>query len=435
MQPGAAIRAGPAGGNDPRFLPRAGRQEQRQGDGQSDRWPGDTVKPSVNAECTAGCGADEGGSRRSLASVALVHTPNEDANTSMRLYAEQLGSHLEGRGVAVQHVRFSYGSGGRPGGLDVAGRLGSLWCRFVQAPRRLKGLDADVVHIVDHAHAHLVAAAGSARSIVTCHDLILLVLAEGRLRTPHRDPLGMASFRYSTSFLRRAAAVIADSECTGRDAARLLGVNPGRVHVIAPGLNGDFERARDGRETTRARLGWVSPVLLHVGHTDFYKNLEGCLDVLARLRKGGIEAQFVHVGPPLRPRQRALAEHLGVARHVQDMGQVSFEILRAAYGAADVLLFPSWYEGFGWPALEAMASGLPVVCSNAGALPELVGDAARMAEPEDIDGLADAVGEVLADSRLAADLRARGVRRAASFRWESTAARVAALYDRVRGGE
>jgi glycosyltransferase involved in cell wall biosynthesis len=228
--------------------------------------------------------------------------------------------------------------------------------------------------------------------------------------------------------------VIADSECTGRDAVRLLDVDPGRVRVIAPGLNGNFEQARDDREATRARLGWVTPVLLHVGHTDFYKNLEGCLAVLARVRRRGIEARFVHVGAPLRPRQRALGEHLGVLRHVQEVGHVPFEILRAIYGAADVLLFPSWYEGFGWPPLEAMASGLPVVCSNAGALPELVGDAARTAAPEDMDGLADAVGEVLGDPRLAADLRARGVQRAASFRWESTAARVADVYDSVRAG-
>ncbi len=382
----------------------------------------------------APCAAGQGIPRRLPVNVALVHTPNEDANTSMRLYADQLGTHLEGRGLAVQHVRVSSGSGGRPGGSAIVGRLASLWCRFVRAPRALKGLSADVVHLVDHAHAHLVAAAGPARTVVTCHDLILLVLAEGRLRTLHRSPLGIASFRYSTSFLRRAAAVIADSECTGRDAVRIIGVDPGRVHVIAPGLNADFERARDDREATRARLGWVTPVLLHVGHTDFYKNLEGCLEVLARVRKRGIEVRFVHVGAPLRPRQRALAERLGVAGQVQDMGPVSFEVLRAVYGAADVLLFPSWYEGFGWPPLEAMASGLPVVCSNAGALPELVGDAARTAAPDDVDGLTDAVGDVLADSRLAAELRACGVQRAGSFRWELAAERVAELYDRVRVG-
>jgi glycosyltransferase involved in cell wall biosynthesis len=352
----------------------------------------------------------------------------------MRLYAEQLGSHLEGRGLAVQRVRTSYAGGGRPGGPLVSGRLGSLWCRFVRAPGALKGLRADVVHLVDHAHGHLVGAAGPGRTVVSCHDLILLLLAAGRLRTAHRDRLGTASFRYSTSFLSRAAAVIADSERTARDALELLQLDPARVHVIAPGLNGNFEQARDDREATRARLGWVTPVLLHVGHTDFYKNLEGCLAVLARVRRRGIEARFVHVGAPLRPRQRALGEHLGVLRHVQEVGHVPFEILRAIYGAADVLLFPSWYEGFGWPPLEAMASGLPVVCSNAGALPELVGDAARTAAPEDMDGLADAVGEVLGDPRLAADLRARGVQRAASFRWESTAARVADVYDSVRAG-
>jgi alpha-1,3-rhamnosyl/mannosyltransferase len=236
--------------------------------------------------------------------------------------------------------------------------------------------------------------------------------------------------------MARARAVIAVSESTRRDLAELSGIDPAGVRVIPPGLNHAFRPEPGRREETRRRLGLPpGPIVLHVGQTGFYKNVEGCLRTVARLRAGGIDATFVRAGQPLRPSQRALAERLGVAPSLRELGPVSPEELAAIYAAADVLLFPSLYEGFGWPPVEAMASGLPVVCSRAGALGEVVGDAALTAEPEDAAQLAEHLAAVLNGGAVADGLRAAGLARAAGFDWARTSEQVAGVYGVVIGDE
>jgi glycosyltransferase involved in cell wall biosynthesis len=110
---------------------------------------------------------------------------------------------------------------------------------------------------------------------------------------------------------------------------------------------------------------------------------------------------------------------------------VTLPELVAAYGQADVLVMPSWYEGFGLPVLEAMACGLPVVAANRASLPEVVGDAGLLVEPDDLDGIAGAVTRIVADPALRADLRQRGLKRASEFTWERTAERTLAVYHAV----
>jgi glycosyltransferase involved in cell wall biosynthesis len=126
--------------------------------------------------------------------------------------------------------------------------------------------------------------------------------------------------------------------------------------------------------------------------------------------------------------QLALAERLGLDGAVRELGPVSEADLAALYNGADVLLFPSFYEGFGWPPLEAMASGLPVVCSRSGSLPEVVADAALTAEPEDVDGLAAQVAAVLTNPALASELRRRGLERSLHFSWPRATSEVLEVY-------
>ena len=178
---------------------------------------------------------------------------------------------------------------------------------------------------------------------------------------------------------------------------------PSRVTVIYPGLNHPFRPRPDEREQIRVRLGLPpGPLVLHVGQTGSTRTFPGCLRVLQRLRRGGLEITLVRGGKRMDPIQLELARRLGIDRAIVELGPVSADNLADLYTACDVLLFPSLYEGFGWPPLEAMASGLPVVCSRAGSLREVVGDAALTAEPEDVDRLADHVAAILADSSLAA---------------------------------
>ena len=134
------------------------------------------------------------------------------------------------------------------------------------------------------------------------------------------------------------------------------------------------------------------------------------------------------MGRALAGEERALADRLGVTASVVELGNVPDEEIPALYNAIDLLLFPSLYEGFGWPPLEAMASGTPVVCSRAGSLDEIVGDAALTADPEDIDALSWHAAAALTDGTLRATLIDRGLAHAARFNWDRAAEQMIALY-------
>jgi len=180
----------------------------------------------------------------------------------------------------------------------------------------------------------------------------------------------------------------------------------------------------------RRRYGLEGPFLLSVGSLEPGKNRERLLQAFARLQARGLKHTLVVAG------QRAwryegeapLARRLGLADSVRFLGHVPQADLPALYSAADLFVFPSLYEGFGLPALEAMACGTPVVASNVSALPEVVGDAALQVSPLDVEALADAIERLLRDDRLRADLRERGLERARQFSWEKAARRTAEVY-------
>jgi len=213
----------------------------------------------------------------------------------------------------------------------------------------------------------------------------------------------------------------------------LVGVPRARITVIAPGLNQPFAPDPARGAAFRQRHGIGDGLLaLQIGR-GFYKNITGVLRVVARLRADGHDVRLVRAGRALGGAERALAERLDVAGAVVELGAVPDRELPALYNAVDLLLFPSLYEGFGWPPLEAMASGTPVVCSRAGSLGDVVGDAALTADPEDVDTLAWHAGSVLGDARLRSALVARGLEHAARFRWDRAATEVIAVYRRVLG--
>ena len=151
--------------------------------------------------------------------------------------------------------------------------------------------------------------------------------------------------------------------------------------------------------------------------------------MLRRVRQQGIDLRLVRVGRALGGADRALADKLNVTSNVVELGAVTDDDIPALYNAVDLLLFPSLYEGFGWPPLEAtMASGTPVVCSRAGSLDEVVSDAALTADPEDVETLAWHVATVLTDDKLRGVLVERGLERAAQFSWDRAAAEMIAVY-------
>lgn len=347
----------------------------------------------------------------------------------MRLYAEHLGAALGRHGISITRVR--------PPNLvpDAWCRRSVAWAkldtyfgRFAVYPRLVRRLDADLVHIVDHGQGYLLAELDPRRTIVTCHDVILLVLAAGRIGGAKIPGIALQVLRISMEFVKRAALVVADSRQTRDDLVELVGIEPNKIVVIHPGLNQPFAPDPErGRALRSARGLGDGPLLLQIG-SQFYKNIPGVLRVLARLRTSGIDARVVRIGRALAGEERALAERLQVLGSVVELGAFPDEVMPALYNAVDLLLFPSLYEGFGWPPLEAMASGTPVVGSRAGSLDEVVGDAALTADPADVDGLASHAGALLGDGDLRARVVARGLAHAARFSWDRTATEMIAAY-------
>jgi glycosyltransferase involved in cell wall biosynthesis len=190
-------------------------------------------------------------------------------------------------------------------------------------------------------------------------------------------------------------------------------------------------------ERVRTRYQLDRPFVLYAGNVKPHKNLERVIDAFHRVRRAGLdELRLVIIGDEI-------SKHLGLRRavhrymlhqHVRFLGFVPDETLAVLYRLAAVFVFPSLYEGFGLPPLEAMASGTPVVTSNVSSLPEVVGDAAILVDPYDPQAIADGIVRVLSDARLRDDLKTRGLARVQDFSWARSVARVHAIYREVVAG-
>ncbi len=312
-------------------------------------------------------------------------------------------------------------------------RLDPYLARYVRGPlavARRRAAPA-VFHLTDHSYGHLAAITPPARTVISCHDLLVLRAREEPVGFRPR-PWTSARFSWSTSFLRRVARVVCGSEATRDDVIRLRGVAPDRVAVVPYGVSERFAPlGRAVRERVRAELGLSGPAMLHVDSGQRYKNAAATLRVLASVRAAGVPVSLVRIGPPLAAPDQQLAHQLRISGAVKALGRVSDERLIEVYSAADVLLFPSHTEGFGWPVLEAMACGMPVVTSRAPALAEVAGDAGLRADAGDVAGLATAVSAVLGDRQLAERLRRRGRERAGRHSWSRTADGYAGVYAAV----
>lgn len=275
---------------------------------------------------------------------------------------------------------------------------------------------------------------GRTRRIVTIHDAFAYIYPETHNR--------LDNWRYSWQLrhaARRAHAVITVSQCSRRDLVHYLGLEATRVQVTPEGVDPAFAPMSDSaaRRATLDRYGIRPPYLLYVGGINARKNIDRLFAAYARLREH-LPGLTLVIGGKRQWQTDAIdaaLQRLDLGHHVHFTGYVADADLPALYSAAEVFVFPSLYEGFGLPPLEAMACGTPVVTSNVSALPEVVGDAALTVDPFDTDALAAAIKRVITDAALCADLRRRGSERAAGFSWERTARATLAIYEHVLGDD
>jgi glycosyltransferase involved in cell wall biosynthesis len=285
-------------------------------------------------------------------------------------------------------------------------------------------LGLDVFHFCDQAAS---AFAPAARTVVTVHDLAMARLPEtfGRRRARYKAVMTRLA-------VSRAVLAIADSAATKDDLVALLGADPATVRVVPLGVEPRFAAAGEADAADAATaLGLAAPYLLYVGRLEPRKNLPVLVDAYAAARRRhGVTASLVLAGSPgwLDEDLPGRAAAAGVGEHVRLIGHVADRLLPGLLHGAVAVAYPSRYEGFGLPVLEAMAAGSPVVTSTVSSLPEVAGDATLLVDPDDTDGLAEALGRLAGDEALRARLSSAGRARAATFTWERTAAETVAVY-------
>jgi glycosyltransferase involved in cell wall biosynthesis len=264
--------------------------------------------------------------------------------------------------------------------------------------------------------------------VVTVHDLGYHYYPEAHTLTQN------VYLRWSTRYNARSAArVLADSEATRRDLVSLYRIREEKIRVVYPGRDEALVPVSDPMllERVYARHGVTGPYLLYVGTLHPRKNLVRLVQAFARLLRTGdlgttgpaSSLQLVLAGQKgwFYEEIYAQVRKLDLVDHVVFTGYVPDADLPSLLSGALAFVFPSLYEGFGLPVLEAMACGVPVVCSDASSLPEVAGQAALLADPLDTEAWAEALGQVVADQDLRRTLAERGLERVRRFSWRQTA--------------
>lgn len=292
-------------------------------------------------------------------------------------------------------------------------------------PITLRRVGADVFHAPHYVLPPML----PCPAVVTIHDCI-------HLRFPDYLPNRFA-YVYAKAFMtmaaRRAARVLTVSEASKRDILGYLRVPAAKVEVIYNGLDHRFSHAPDTAEVERVRQRFqlTDPFLLYAGNIKPHKNVDRVIEAFARLKKRGhASLRLLIIGDEISksPQLRRAVHRLQLHHQVRFLGFVPNEMLAVLYRLADVFVFPSLYEGFGLPPLEAMASGTPVVTSNVSSLPEVVGDAALLVDPRDAEAIAGAVERILEDPALRRSLIQKGLVRSREFSWERAARRIRDVY-------
>jgi len=274
------------------------------------------------------------------------------------------------------------------------------------------------------------------RVIVTVHDIIPYMLRDDPALSTYRGRVDRLFDHLAMRGLRRADQLIADSHYTKRCLTKHLGIAPERISVVHLGI--DHERYRPAPApaalSTRYGLRHDRRYLIYVGSEDPRKNVATLVRALAALRQTHPDVELLKVGRAHFAAERrklvGLAAFLGVGAAIHWLDDVPEADLPGLYSLASVCVMPSRYEGFGFPVLEAMACGTPVVAADASSLPELVGDGGVLASLHAPDGTAftDVLNNLLSDRAVYEDVRARGLARAAQFTWRSTTQAVRAVY-------
>ena len=343
--------------------------------------------------------------------VLLVGNYAFDGSTSMQIWAEALHRELLARGIDAKLISPKPVFGRIiPSAIGFGKWLGYI-DRFVLFPRHLRAqaLRADVVHLCDHGSAMFVLQVKNRPVVVTCHDMLAVRGAMGEIEEMRSSILGRSLQNWICKGLRHATQVACVSQFTLDDAARILKNNK-NLRKVLNGLNYPFRPLE--AEEAGCRLAAIpqvrGPFILHVGSNHARKNRDGVLRVFAKA-KVQRDLKLVFAGAALNRQLKELAHELGVNNDIVEVVNPKVAIVEALYNQAVALLFPSRFEGFGWPAIEAQACGCPVVASTIAPIAEIVGESGALSALEDEDEMAESIVRLMDDKEYAARIRKRGL--------------------------
>ena len=311
--------------------------------------------------------------------------------------------------------------------------LAKVWFEQVSFPRAGRRWRADLLHVPYWAFPLF----SQTPAVVTIHDLIPMLIPAYGGGWP-----GRLYIRLVTLSARRAAYVLTDSHASRQDIVAYLNIPPHRIETIHLAASTRFQPVNDSRVLTHVRAKYALPphYFLYLGGLDVRKNVQAILHAYAQLDLDGlpVDIDLVIAGKlpardtPFTPHPKRIAQELGISERVHLTGWVDEEDKPALYSMARGFLFPSHYEGFGLPPLEAMSCGTPAIVSNRSSLPEVVGGGGLHVNLDDTKALSDAMRRLATDARLYRELRTNALIQATRFSWRKTAQATLAAYQHSR---
>lgn len=268
----------------------------------------------------------------------------------------------------------------------------------------------------------------SGKKVITIHDLAYLDAPQ--FITPAYKTWQESQTRM---WARKADGMVANSNYTKKRIIDALGVEESKIVVAAPGIGDEFKPLGE-KEHQRVRDGYgiKKPFILYLGTIDPRKNISLLINAFARLKDAtGLNLVIAGKKGWMYEKLSAEVESLGLTSEVIFTGYVPDEDRPVLYSAAEIFVYPSFFEGFGIPVVEAQACGAPVITSNVSALPEAAGEAAILINPDSTEELKDALEKLLASAKLRGSLREKGFVNARKFRWDRSAKKVLSLFDRL----
>ena len=284
---------------------------------------------------------------------------------------------------------------------------------------------------VYHAPHYVLPPAIRCRSVVTIHDCIHLMFPQ---YLPNR-----VAYAYARASMwaaaRRSNRILTVSEASKRDILHLFNVKPEKIVVVYNAIDEHFSATPSDEHVARIRERYQldHKFVLYVGNIKPHKNLVRLIEAFSQLRRTHDDLKLLIIGDEISklPALRRAVHRHKLHKHVRFLGYLKDDTLTVLYRLASVFVFPSLYEGFGLPPLEAMASGTPVVTSNVSSLPEVTGDAAVLVDPYDVESIEEGMRRILDDPKLAEELRLKGLTRAREFSWERSVEKTQKVYREV----